>query len=112
MQQQMSQCDDGAHAAELTRHTHPDSGPNPLLSWTIGQILRELGPKSGFRKRFIETPYLDEVTLGALLDTPFAFHDFMMTCRTLPDCGQTSLTRLRNVVENAAKGKITARQSK
>ncbi|MCH8466066.1 MAG: hypothetical protein LAT78_05785 [Roseinatronobacter sp.] len=76
---------------------------NPYENWTIGEILRYLGPSSGFRTQFRESSYLDEVTLGHLLSSPFALNDFMANCRKLPHCGEATITRLRAVIEHAAQ---------
>ena len=79
---------------------------NPFENWTIAQILHYMGPAAGFRKAFREDPYLHQVTLGQLLRSPFALSDFMLTCRSLPQCGDTSIARMRTVIENAAQGRI------
>ncbi|MCH8466861.1 MAG: hypothetical protein LAT78_09885 [Roseinatronobacter sp.] len=76
---------------------------NPFESWTIGQLLRYLGPETRLRKRFREDPFLNKVTLGELIYSPFALADFMTACKKLPHCGDASLGRLRDIIENVIK---------
>jgi hypothetical protein len=82
----------------------------PLEDWTIAQLLRFRYPDTRLRQRFQEEPYLDQVTLGQVLGSPFALNDFLAACRSLPQCGETSINRLRAVIENASRGLEAADQ--
>ena len=73
-----------------------------LEALTIRQLLEQRFPEVQLRKRFKEIPYLDQVTLQQVLDDPFALHDFLAECRRHPQCGDTSIQRLRGVIECAA----------
>lgn len=75
----------------------------PSESWTIGRLLREKYPEAGLRRRFQNDPYLDQVTLGQVLQDPFALSDFLMMCRRLPQCGDASVDLLRRILESAAR---------
>jgi len=74
-----------------------------LEDWTIGQLLRHRYPDTRLRRRFQDNPCLDQVTLGQVLRTPFALNDFLSACRTQPHCGDTSIRRLRAMIEQAAR---------
>jgi hypothetical protein len=76
---------------------------SPSAKWTIRQLLRWRYPETGLRKRFKEDPFLDQVTLGQVLCSPFALSDFLSACRTLPQCGETSIKLLRAVIEDASR---------
>lgn len=60
-------------------------------------------PEAGLRRRFQNDPYLDQVTLGQVLQDPFALSDFLMMCRRLPQCGDASVDLLRRILESAAR---------
>jgi len=79
----------------------PRHQQNPLGSWTIGQLVRQMGPLAGLRKRFREDPYLDDVTLCQLIRCKTALENFLAQCRCRPHCGDTSVARLRAVIELA-----------
>jgi hypothetical protein len=88
-----------AHLCRQALHRKQTQSIAQILYWTgrWARILREAGPNLGLRKQFMASPYLD-----------FALRDFRMNCRILPDCGHASLTRLRDILENATKGRIAA----
>jgi hypothetical protein len=76
-----------------------------LSDWTVGQILRA-NPHIKFRKQFLDNPYLDQITLGEVTNSAFSMDAFLENCRQLPDCGETSLRRLCEVIRMAVDGKI------
>ena len=74
----------------------------PMEDWTISQLLNEGFPGVALRQRFRLTPYLEQVTLREVLEGPFALQRFLEECRRQPQCGDTSVKRLREVIERAA----------
>jgi hypothetical protein len=90
----------------LNDQASPSTGASEMVdslgNWTIGQLLRERFAKVPIRKRFRETPYLERVTLSEVLEGPFALHHFLEECRRHPQCGDTTIARLRGVIESAA----------
>jgi len=73
------------------------------MDWSIGRILRELYPESGLRQRFRNEPYLDEVSLRQVLNSPFAMTEFLVRCRSLPQCGEVSINRLHDMIKWASE---------
>lgn len=87
--------------AELTSMDSTCVGTAPIMDCSIAQVLRMRHSK-GFRKPFIDNPYLEQVTLRQILSGPLAISDFLQRCRGLPHCGETTITRLLAVIESAA----------
>jgi hypothetical protein len=80
----------------------------PMQDMTIAQILQTEYPNARLRKQFMADPYLDQVTLGELLGSPFALHEFLERCMKLPHCGETSINRLRDVIKKAANASVAS----
>lgn len=77
-----------------------------LQDWTIDRLLQDRFPETRFMQRFRKDPFLRRVTLGQVMSNPFALNDFLAKCRTLPACGETSVSRLRWVIEVASAGLV------
>jgi len=75
------------------------------MDLSIAQILLTRHPK-GFRRPFVENPYLAQITLRKVLSSPFALSDFVVNCRRLPHCGEVTITRLLAVIERAMESQI------
>jgi hypothetical protein len=77
---------------------------SPYENWTMGQILRVVGPSIGLRNRLLNDPYLDQVRLGQVIADPLAQAEFMLNCRQLPGCGNRAIERIRAITEILARG--------
>lgn len=77
----------------------------PLIDCSIAQILKHEHSK-GFRKRFINDPYLEQITPRQVLTSPLAMGDFLQRCRAVPHCGETTINRLLALLESVAAGEV------
>jgi len=77
----------------------------PIMDCSMAQILR-LRHSKGFRRPFIDNPYLEQITLRQVLSSPLAMSEFLQRCRSLPHCGETTINRLLGVIENLAATQV------
>ena len=77
-----------------------------LEDLTIDRLLKDHFRKAKFTAQFREASFLQQVTLGQILSSPFALYDFLTKCRTIPGCGETAVKRLRSVIELASAGHV------
>lgn len=80
--------------------------PRDWQDWSIAQLLRERHPELRLRKRVRENPLLEKVTLRELLGNPLSLDAFMDEVRSLPQCGPTQVTRLRNALVGEIKAAV------
>ena len=72
------------------------------LGWTVARYLRERHPDLRLRAGVRNNPLLESVTIAEFLATPDRIAAFLTECRTLPQCGETQIARLREVFERLA----------
>lgn len=75
--------------------------------WSISRLLREAYPQVRLRRKVIEHPLLESVTLGAIRGHPALLEDFLNACRLLPQCGISQLDQLRGVLVHALSAPAT-----
>lgn len=75
---------------------------SPMEDWTISQLLKVLFPDVRLRQRFRLLPYLEQVTLRQVLDSTLSLEHFLEQCGRQPQCGDLSVKRLRDVIEQTA----------
>lgn len=56
----------------------------------------------GVRQAFIANPFLAQVTLRQIVNSPTAMNTFMQRCRQLPHCGETTIKALIALIEAAS----------
>lgn len=81
------------------RRTHTAT---ELIGLSVAHVLRERYPHVSLRSAVRGNPFLDSVTVGDVLADSFSLEEFLATCRTLPNCGETQVARLRAVLEDIA----------
>jgi len=79
-----------------------DAQTMPKEDWSISKLLTVQYPDVPLRKRFRQTPILEQVTLRQVLQGPFALQDFLDQCRREPQCGDMTIRHLRDVIARAA----------
>ena len=93
-------------STSLLLNGYPDAASDDRRGWTVARLLREARGELRLRRRFREHPLLEWVTLGSLLENPLRLDAFLAECRLLPQCGDTQVARLRQLlVQEFATGR-------
>ncbi len=72
--------------------------PGNRRHWTVAQVLRGAHTALRLRERVRKHPLFESVTLGQLIDDPLSLDRLLAECRLLPQCGETQIARLRQVL--------------
>ena len=88
-------------AAPIQVGTLPANRSQARLDWSIARLLREQYPDLRLRAQVRNHWLLEQVTLRAMLDDPLRLAAFLEEFRSLPQCGSTQVTRLRQVLVSA-----------
>ena len=90
-------------AAPIQVGTLPANSSQACLDWSIARLLREQHPDVRLRAQVRNHWLLEQVTLGSLLDDPLRLDAFLEEFRSIPQCGSTQVTRLREVLVSALR---------
>lgn len=88
---------DGQLVAESSSRRSKAS-EHPILGWTMTRLLKVRYPHVSFREAFLSNPYLEQISLAEVLETPAKVLSFLEDCRQLPHCGAKQLGNLRHIV--------------
>lgn len=70
-----------------------------LEQWSVGRLLRMRHAHVPLREAVRNSPYLDRVTIAEVVASPFSLERFLDECRSMPQCGETQIRRLRMVLQ-------------
>lgn len=72
-----------------------------MPDWSISEILQTQFPDVPLRQKFRLAPYLRQVTLRQVMHGAPSLEEFLRECRREPQCGDLTVQRLREVLEQA-----------
>ena len=82
--------------------------------WTVGQLLRNLGPEHRLRRRllrkkFLANPYLDTITLKEIVENPISLVEFLGNLIGIPYCGADSKNFVQNILISVVNERLDLR---